>query len=363
MAQNTTFASAVKRMMTDLHAVLVGQDDSAKIVPYLGYGNAQTIHVRGRVHRRYNVPLSLDTDSTWRNFMNTIKRFNSHELPFARISAAFNGASAQTDANDEGYFQVKIDLDPNVHLDRSLAWHTVTLNAPDYIEAQTITQVLIPPDQAQFGVISDLDDTVIQSDVLNIAKLVLNTFFLNAHTRLPFAGVAQFYKALQAGTTSGLNPIFYVSNSPWNLYDVLTQFFEIRGIPVGPLFMTDIMISPKKLMPEMGFKHKLTAIEGLLTSYPHLPFILIGDSGEHDAAIYAEAVRRFQNRIAAIYIRNVRPGNESVIQESIDAAAKANVDMLLVPDTVAAAEHAAANGFITPEAVAEIHREKKQDQI
>ena len=65
--------------------------------------------------------------------------------------------------------------------------------------------------------ISDLDDTVIQTNVLSILQTARNTFLHNAYTRLAFPGVAAFYQALQHGTGSCANPIFYVSNMPWNL--------------------------------------------------------------------------------------------------------------------------------------------------
>ncbi len=361
MLRKSRYLTDAQRRLHDLHAVLIGYDDSAQIIPYLGYGTAQGVHVRGRVHRRYNVPLALDTDSAWRNIINTLKRFNSHELPYVRVVGALQDTNAYTHADDKGYFKLSLELDSALELDRNANWHTLALHAPDYHDTSASTQVLIPSEQAQFAVISDIDDTVLQSEVLNLLRLIRNTFFMNAHTRLPFAGVAEFYKALQGKNSE--NPIFYVSNSPWHLYDLLTHFFEIRGIPRGPLFMTDIGISPQKLLSKTGFDHKLGAIETLLALYPHLRFVLIGDSGEHDPAIYAEVVRRHGQRVAAVYIRDVRRRNDESMQAYIDTAAHAHVDMLLVPDTVVAAQHAAAHGLIDPSTLADIHREKTQDQL
>jgi phosphatidate phosphatase APP1 len=216
---------------------------------------------------------------------------------------------------------------------------------------------------AQFGVISDLDDTVIRSDVVNLIKLARNTFLYNSHTRLPFAGVAEFYHALQRGVGQGYNPIYYVSNSPWNLYDLLVDFFEVRGIPPGTFFLTDLGLSPTQLIRQNAEKHKLGCIQTLLETHPQLPFILIGDSGEHDPEIYLKATERFPGRIRAIYIRDVSEARrDNAVQAMIDDAARLGAEMLLVPDTAVAAAHAAERGFISPEALPAIRQERREDK-
>ena len=58
------------------------------------------------------------------------------------------------------------------------------------------------------------------------------TFLNNARTRLPFAGVAEFYRSLQLGRNGKRNnPFFYVSSSPWNLYDLLKDFLDTTTDP------------------------------------------------------------------------------------------------------------------------------------
>ena len=46
--------------------------------------------------------------------------------------------------------------------------------------------------------------------------------------------------------------------------------------------------------------------ETILKTYPDLPFILIGDAGEHDADIYMEIVKNHPKRIKAIFLRSVK---------------------------------------------------------
>jgi len=100
-------------------------------------------------------------------------------------------------------------------------------------------RVLVPSASARFGIISDIDDTVISTHVSNKLKMVLTVILSNEHTRKPFEGVAGLYRALQRGMTGEDNPIFYVSNSAWNLYTLLLEFLNLQNIPLGPLLLRD----------------------------------------------------------------------------------------------------------------------------
>jgi hypothetical protein len=161
------------------------------------------------------------------------------------------------------------------------------------------------------------------------------------------------------------NPLFYVSSSPWNLYSLLSEFFQLQDIPNGPvLFLRDWGISEEELLPTHHRSHKLKTIQNIMEVYPKLPFILIGDSGQEDPEIYAEVVQKHPQRIPAIYIRNV--SHELKRPEAIRQLAKKVADtgstLILADDTVPMAEHAAAQGWIDPASLAEIREEKRADE-
>jgi phosphatidate phosphatase APP1 len=217
----------------------------------------------------------------------------------------------------------------------------------------------VPTHQVEYGVISDLDDTVIRTDATRLITMLKRTLLENARTRLPFDGVAQFYNGLHSGSSGGaLNPIFYVSSSPWNLYTVLTEFLEHHGIPLGPLTLRDWGISDTGLLPRGHSEHKLAAIRQILDCYVDLPFILIGDSGQEDPEIYRDIVHQYGQRIRAIYIRNVTPDPLRVrsIHELAEEVKGAGSELLLSEDTLASVQHAAERGWVplqTVSAVAE----------
>ena len=235
----------------------------------------------------------------------------------------------------------------------------------DFTDARLVWEndVLVPPSDCDFGVISDIDDTVVRTQATNLLKMARITFLGNARTRLPFKGVAAFYQALQQGPAEdGRNPLFYVSSSPWNLYDLLVHFFELQGIPQGPLLLRDLGLDREKFIQTGHRHHKRAQIERLFLRYPDLAWILIGDSGQKDPEIYRDVVRRHPGRVLAIYIRDVsRRRRDRAVRALGDAASDEGVPLHLVADTAEAAEHAAASGFITPGAVAAVRQDRDRD--
>ncbi len=330
------------------------------IQPYIGHTNRDKLLLRGRVLFDANIQPPSAADTRWTNLKNTYRRFDSSEIPNARVRATIGHRIEEVTCDDEGFFVVEID--PQGALTDENWQHLMlqVVDTPiDGLDTQSVVaqgQVAIPAADAQFAVVSDLDDTIVQTDVLNVFKMLSNTIFYNAHTRQPFDGVPEFYQALRQGTQNTFNPIFYVSSSPWNLYDMIVDFYRIRSIPLGPIYLRNIGLSSNGRSAPDHLDHKLDYILKLIELYQDLPFILIGDSGQKDPIIYREVVQRYPNRIQAVYIRDVqRPDRARATQMIAQQVRELGVEMLLVEDTAAAAQHAAENGWITQEAAAQIH--------
>jgi len=345
-----------------------GPDRLHEIVPYRGYGNDKHILVQGRALQSRNVSPSSDRDSAWQNLLNTYKRVDSDPLRRARVRATVAGAEQEIVADDEGYFRAWIELAEPTPRDEP--WLSVDLRLiaplrPDQPDVRATALVRVPSSASPFGVISDIDDTVIQSRVANLLQAVRTVMLGNARTRLPFPGVAAFYQALERGGDGARqNPIFYVSSSPWNIYDVIAEFLELQRIPDGPICLRDWDIELSALDSSRLTKHKEPLIREILDLYPDLPFILIGDSGQRDPEIYRTITREHRGRILAIYIRNVDPNPErsTAIQALAEEVLIAGSSLILADDTAAAAKHAAAHGWIAAESLAGIQEEKQADE-
>ncbi len=336
------------------------------IQPYRGHGTPSKLFLHGRVLEDKNIAGAMETDRVWKNIRDMFQRFNSTEIPYARLRVRFQDQVLEARTNQEGYFHLEIE--PRAPLPVEKVWHEVglTLVAPktEPEPVQATGHVLVPPPQATFGVISDIDDTIVQTgaqDPLTMARIVVLN---NPHTRVAFEGVAAFYQALRKGASGeGYNPIFYVSSSPWNLYDLLIDFLNLNGIPLGPVFLRDVGLEADRLIKTGHLEHKIKQIQTILQTHASLPFVLIGDSGQEDPEIYKEVVRTFPGRIKAIYIRDVTlEERDRSIHTLIDELRGSNVEMVLAGDTVAAAEHALQHGLIAADELPAIRARKAEDQ-
>ena len=341
-------------------------NDPVQIVPYRTYGTPRRVYIKGRVLEDKGIATARDEDTVWNNLLNMYKRFESDEVPGAVLKAVLPDESHEVTTDSEGYFV--LDLNPKTPIINEQLWHPVPLllvQAPiPFQQGLSVhAEVMIPPPDAEYGVISDIDDTIVKTTATDLLAMGRTTFLNNAKTRLPFAGVAAFYKALQLGRNGRRNnPFFYVSSSPWNLYDLLKEFLDLNEIPAGPLLLRDFGTNKKEPgNPHMG--HKLKEIVQIMEAYPHLPFVLVGDSGQEDPAIYREVVKQYPGRVLAIYIRDVLlPERKKIAVDVSQSLAEHGPEMVLIENTVEAAGHAAKIGLVFTEAIPAIEQDKREDK-
>lgn len=341
-----------------------GDDDRLLVQSYLGYGVPGRAFILGRVLEDNGITAATAEDSPWNNLKSTWQRFRSGEVAHAELNvtlAAVPDFARSLRADDEGHIAQWLDL-PGLEVpeaepdeDRLLTLGLELTQPQRTPPVRAEASVLIPPADVQFGVISDIDDTVLQTGATSLRSLAKQVLFGNAYTRLPFEGVAAFYEALGRGVTGAHNPLFYVSSSPWNLYDVLTEFMALNQIPLGPILLRDWGLSATELLPTTHGTHKQAAIRQILETYPKLPFILIGDSGQEDPEIYHEIVHDFPGRILGIYIRDVADAERrESVQKLARELSEDGSTLMLTQDTAAAAEHAAAQGWTAADAASEV---------
>jgi len=336
-----------------------------EIVAYRGFAGATRALVQGRVQEAKEIPPATATDSIWRNLVSTYKRVDADPLPYARVHVTLGGTTCEVTADDEGFIRQWIEL--SSPLPAHEPWHDVELRllAPHSGGVQATGQVRVLTGSPTYGVISDLDDTVIQSRITSFLQAVRTVMLGNARTRLPFPGVAAFYRALERGADGErLNPIFYVSSSPWNIHDIVADFLDIQGIPRGPITLRDWDIVLSALTSSHLGTFKEPVINEILELYPEMPFILIGDNSQKDPEIYRGLLDKHPGRILAIYIRNVdaNPERSASVQALAEQVLAAGSTLVLADDTYAAATHAAKQGWIREDALPGIREEKKADE-
>lgn len=336
--------------------VYFGLLDRMEVMPYRGHGTSDSIYIKGRVLEEKGITPSSREDTALGNLRNMIRRFNSSEIPNAMVRGRRSGVEVETTADDEGFFELRIDLPEDESRDERFDWHPVEVELRKPGKPGSVWTrgwSLMPPEDAEFYVISDLDDTVLDSRVTNLLAMLWIVLFNNAHTRLPFPGVATFYEALRGGSDGERrNPLFYVSSGPWNIYDLLVEFMDVHEVPHGPIFLKDWSINVFGSHED----HKLGAISHLLGTYHDKRFVLIGDSGEEDPEIYAKAIYQNPGRIKAAFIRNVTgDARREEVREIMNSLPPADAKMHLVRDSGEAAEIAAEMGLIAHENVRAVY--------
>lgn len=342
--------------------------DHYHITTYRGWGSTTELFVQGRVLQGPPITEAGPADPWWRNAWHAYRRLESNEVPGARVRIRAAGAEHEAVSDRDGYFRAR--LSPAAPLPPERRWHEAEVELLEPLPRRgpvprAHAHVLTPAAAARFGVISDIDDTVVRTDATSLVRMARHVILGNARTRIPFHGVAAFYRALHAGTAPGVsNPVFYVSSGPWNLYELIVEFMEHRDIPLGPVLLRDWGWTGERNLPTRHRPHKMEAIRHVLDSYPHLPFILIGDSGQEDPEIYQEIVGTYPQRIPAVYIRDVRPDalrrqEIAGLREQVRAAGS---DLVLAGDTLAAARHAAQAGWINPDTLPAIEADMASDE-
>lgn len=309
-----------------------------RIDTYIGHGSSEGVVARGRVLDNPPTSAAVEGEGAGAAIRRTLREFVTDELPGVRLQVTIGGVTARTVTDAEGYFLVRLTVPP----DRLVSpWTTGTVRLDgEYRGLRTAPpeplRVRVPGQQARFGVLSDIDDTILQTGVQRVANMVRQTITGSALTRTPFPGSPELYDDLAAE----VNPVFYVSSSPWNLHAFLIAFLEHRGFPIGPVLLRDLVGTAA------GGEPKHDRIREILALHPRLPFVLIGDSGERDPEIYADIVREHPGRILAVYIREVRldPGDGRV--ERISDGWAEDVPFVLAADTDAVRRHATGLGLL-----------------
>ena len=309
-----------------------------RIEPYLGHAGHGGVVVRGRVLDDPPLSEAVEDEGVVAAVRRTLAGFVTDELPGVPLRVSVAGATVQTVTDDEGYFRVRLQPDP-AHLMSPWTSGLVELDGAyrGLTDPHTTSlEVRVPERDARFGILSDIDDTVLETGVQRVVRMIRQTLAGSALTRSPFPGAAELYRDLAAGG----NPVFYVSSSPWNLHAFLLAFLRHHGFPAGPVLLRDL------LGTAAGREQKVGRIREILDLHPRLPFVLIGDSAEKDPEIYADIVRAYPGRILAVYIREVRldPGDGRV--EKVSWSWPNDVPFMLAPDSDALRAHATGLGLV-----------------
>lgn len=327
--------------------------DPIQIDGYQSYGTRSHLYLIGRALEHEGV--DLKKTGVMAAFKNAYKQFASDELRHTKLKVILPDERViYTTTDAEGYFKIDEKIEGLGELANSQGWLQLAVGFDDvqknvHVMSDNMFPIamLIPATTASYGVISDVDDTILHTGVASLLKwrVIVNTLFKGVGKRTSLEGAPALYQKLHQGISGNdANPIFYVSNSPWNLYTYLESFIKNQHFPKGPLLLRDFR-GPFDKTPKPEKPHKQHEIRNILTTYPDLKFVLIGDSGEHDVDIYLEVAREYPEQIIAVYLRSVKHKKKVIRVQGVLAKYK-NIPAVLVEKSTYAEEHARSIGLI-----------------
>lgn len=181
-------------------------------------------------------------------------------------------------------------------------WHSATVEAQNSEPVQV--PIFVVGDDVTFGIVSDIDDTVISTSLPRMFLAAYNTFVKHEGTRRVVPGMAPLYRALLAEHPGA--PTVYVSTGAWNTAPPLTRFLKNHGYPMGPLLLTDWGPTNTGWF-RSGRQHKRACLDRLARDFPHIRWVLVGDDGQHDLEVYSDFSEARPECIEAVAIRQLTP--------------------------------------------------------
>ncbi len=181
------------------------------LMPYRTYGEPNRIYLKGRVLADKGITQAKASDDLINNLLNMYRRFETDERPGMKIRMKLGEEVFETASDKEGYYHFEVN--PSTPVVSGKLYFEIPvelLNRDGKVIDEEQAQIMIPPADAEYGVISDIDDTVITSNVTNLYKMAKTMLVNNARSRLPFPGVSAFYKALQLGRNGERNNPFFM---------------------------------------------------------------------------------------------------------------------------------------------------------
>ena len=185
----------------------------------------------------------------------------------------------------------------------------VTSYKPSYVAVSSVidTSVLQTTtveivESSGVSVITDIDDTIRKTGVLGDKREVFRNIFSKPYTSCEVDGIADWYRQLHEEFNC---PVHYVSNSPWQIFNVVYGFMTYFNFPITSIHLRQYSGNLVSSFTQPSAERKRSSLVALFNEFPNRKFILVGDTGEQDLEAYLSLIPHYPNQILAIYLRVV----------------------------------------------------------
>lgn len=262
------------------------------VIPFTGYGGPGWVRVLCRV-----VLARPDTDRRAKVGVRGWRSFTSVPIDGIPVTVRAGGTTTVVRADRGGV------IDERIELDVPAGWSEVELTVAG--SAPVAARMFSVGEGIRFGIVSDIDDTVMVTALPRPFLAAWNSFVLDEHARSPVPGMAVLYERLLRAHPG--SPVIYLSTGAWNAAPALTRFLERNLYPSGALLLTDWGPTYDRWF-RSGPQHKRENLLRLVEEFPEVRWLLVGDDGQHDPELYGELVSSHADRIAGVAIRMLTPG-------------------------------------------------------
>lgn len=314
---------------------------------YRGYVNEEELVVTGHVFNSWAPDkYRLDTKG-FRHAVAIIHMFRIAPYPNVEVTMTFKGLKITTRTLDDGFFRFTVPFNEVLES----GWHPYQVSCKIYDFGIVNCGELLKPFESKLGIVSDIDDTFLLSHSNSFLRKLYVLLFRNVNRRKVFDDVVQHYKALSsAGQTNdqSFNSFFYVSSSEWNLYEFIESFAKLHELPKAIIKLKKIKtgISDFLFTGRGSHDHKFEKIKDIISFYPQLDYVLLGDDSQHDPDIYERICKIFPMNIRAVYIRQTHSIQKEKVKATLDNIEQMNVSVCYFRYSNKAIEHSQSIGII-----------------
>ncbi len=314
---------------------------------YRGYVNEEELVISGHVFKSW-APDKYRLDGRGiRHAVAIIHMFRIEPYPNVEVTMTFKGLKITTRTLDDGFFRFTVPFNEELES----GWHPYQVSCKIFDFGIVNCGELLKPFESKLGIISDIDDTFLISHSGSFFRKLYVLLFRNVNRRKIFDDVVKHYKALSsAGQTNELafNSFFYVSSSEWNLYEFIDSFARLHELPKAVLKLKKIKtgISDFLFTGRGSHDHKFEKIKDIISFYPHLDYVLLGDDSQRDPDIYERICKIFPINIKAVYIRQTKSKQKEKVKVTLENIEHMNVATCYFEYSNKAIEHSKSIGLI-----------------
>ena len=276
-----------------------------------------------------------------------LHKFRIKPLENFEVNLKFRDLEVSTKTQEDGYFRFTIPYDQELEP----GWHTYEVSCKMYEFGMVEKGELLKPFPSKLGIISDIDDTFLISHSNSFFKKLYVMLSKNINKRKVFDDVVKHYKKLsKAGQDEAhsSNSFFFVSSSEWNLYDFISEFADLHELPKAVIKLKKIKTGLRDFVKSGrgNHDHKFIKIKDIISFYPHLNYVLLGDDSQHDAYLYERICKTFPLNIKAVYIRQTKSKQNKKVQKVMANLESMNVSTCYFRDSEKAIHHSEREDLI-----------------